>query len=69
MNSASYTVRGMTCDHCVRAVTAAVSELPGVENVDVELADGRMLLTGERLPAVRVLQEAVGRAGYELDAN
>ena len=36
----TYAVQGMTCEHCVRAVTAAVAELPGTEKVTVDLAAG-----------------------------
>ena len=30
-------VEGMSCGHCVKAVTEAVGEIPGVNNVDVNL--------------------------------
>ena len=35
----NYTVTGMTCGHCVMSVTEEVQEIPGVENVEVVLAD------------------------------
>ncbi len=39
-------IEGMTCSHCVNSVTTAVSALPGVESVDIELVpDGRSRLT------------------------
>ena len=31
---------GMTCDHCVASVTEEVQEIPGVDDVDVDLATG-----------------------------
>ena len=34
-------VKGMSCEHCVAAVTKAVAGLPGVSNVEVDLASGR----------------------------
>jgi copper chaperone len=34
-----FAVEGMHCNGCVRSVTGAVSRLPGVEKVDVSLAD------------------------------
>ena len=40
MNAQTFYVAGMSCDHCVRAVTEEVSKLPGVERVDVDLATG-----------------------------
>ena len=40
MTSATYTVTGMTCEHCVRAVTRELDELPGVSAVEVTLVAG-----------------------------
>jgi copper chaperone len=60
-----YTVRGMTCAHCVLSVREEVSEVPGVSTVDVDLASGRMTVAGDdvRDDAVRA---AVANAGYEV---
>ena len=49
-------VTGLTCGHCVAAVTEEVSELPGVENAQVELVTG-----GTSLLTV-VSEEPVDRA-------
>jgi copper chaperone len=35
-----YPVTGMTCEHCVRAVSAELTRLPGVAEVTVELVPG-----------------------------
>jgi copper chaperone len=37
MTSAKYRVTGMTCEHCVRAVTEELARLDGVREVSVEL--------------------------------
>ncbi len=60
-----YTVLGMTCSHCVLSVREEVSEVTGVQNVDVDLASGRLTVTGENVSddAVRA---AVADAGYEV---
>jgi copper chaperone CopZ len=42
----TYTVTGMTCDHCVRAVTQEVSAIDGVTAVDVDLATGTLTVEG-----------------------
>ena len=62
-----YTVMGMTCDHCVLSVSEEVSEIAGVQDVDVELASGRLVVRGENVldEAVRA---AVADAGYEVVA-
>ena len=51
MPTTSYVVTGMTCGHCVHAVTEEVSALQGVENVAVDLDSGeheRDLVCGRR---------------------
>jgi copper ion binding protein len=60
-----YTVRGMTCAHCVASVREEVSEVHGVSAVDVDLASGRMSVAGANVSddAVRA---AVAEAGYEV---
>jgi copper chaperone len=59
-----YTVRGMTCEHCVLSVTEEVSELAGVSGVEVELASGRLVVRGDVSDSA--VREAVAEAGYEL---
>lgn len=61
----SYTVTGMTCQHCVASVTEEVQEIDGVTDVKVDLASGNLTVTGEQVTddAVRA---AVEEAGYQL---
>jgi copper chaperone len=40
MTSATYHVAGMTCEHCVRAVTGELKNLGGVSDVTVDLVPG-----------------------------
>ena len=61
----TYTVLGMTCEHCTRSVHEEVSELPGVREVEVDLASGRLTVTGESVASLAVAS-AVADAGYEL---
>lgn len=57
-------VAGMTCSHRVASVQEEVSELAGVVQVDVELASGRLVVTGPRVDD-NAVRAAVGEAGYE----
>ncbi len=61
----TYTVAGMTCEHCVTAVGAEVGALPGVSDVDVELASGAVVVSGSNLDGEAV-RGAVEEAGYSL---
>jgi copper chaperone CopZ len=70
---AAYAVTGMTCGHCVVAVTDEVNALPGVVEVTVELRPGGTstvnVTSSEPLEAADV-RVAIGEAGYELaDVN
>ena len=60
-----YKVAGMTCAHCVAAVTEEVEQVPGVEAVSVELAGGRLAVAGDSLDDERI-RAAVEEAGYEV---
>ena len=46
-NHTTYPVAGMTCAHCVASVTEEVSEIPGVGNVQVDLASGAVVVTSK----------------------
>lgn len=61
-----YVVEGMTCEHCKASVTEEVSEVPGVEDVRVDLESGRLAVTGEVEHAA--VAAAVDNAGYRLAA-
>ena len=65
MDEQTYTVAGMTCDHCVSSVREEVSELVGVETVEVDLPSGRLAVHGRDVPSSAV-QAAVEAAGYEI---
>jgi copper chaperone len=62
----SVLVTGMSCEHCATAVRAEVGKLPGVSEVDVDVAAGTVRISGEPLPPEAALREAVEEAGYEL---
>ncbi len=61
-----FTVEGMTCGHCVAAVTSEVSSVAGVTDVAVELQGGRLTVTSDEAVDVAAIAEAVDEAGYTL---
>ena len=64
-----YLVSGMTCDHCVTAVTQEISAIDGVESVEVDLHDGgisRVDVTSTRPLASTDVEAAIMEAGYSL---
>jgi copper chaperone len=60
-----YTVAGMTCAHCVAAVTAEVASVTAVDDVTVALDSGRLVVRGEGVESDAV-RAAVEEAGYSL---
>ncbi|AZA10464.1 heavy-metal-associated domain-containing protein [Corynebacterium gerontici] len=63
--SKTYTVSGMTCQHCVASVTEEIQEIEGAQGVDVDLATGRVTVIGEDFSDDEV-RAAVEEAGYSL---
>ncbi len=59
-----YTVAGMTCDHCKRAVAGELGSVPGVTRVAVDLDTKLVTVTGEEL-ADEALRAAIEEAGYK----
>ena len=65
MTEKTYTVVGMTCAHCVRAVRAEVSNVTGIVAVKVDLTSGRLQVRGDDVSDAAV-DQAVLEAGYEV---
>lgn len=69
MTTSTYTVTGMTCGHCVAAVTQELSGLPGVTEVAIDLVPaGLSMVTVSSAGALAedAVRAAVDEAGYEL---
>jgi copper ion binding protein len=66
MSTQTYTVTGMTCEHCVASVTEEVSEISGVTGVDVDLATGALSVTADQPVPDEAVRGAVEEAGYAL---
>lgn len=65
METRTFTVVGMTCDHCVAAVTAEVGAVEGISAVAVDLQGATLTVSGERIDA-EAIAAAVDEAGYAL---
>jgi copper chaperone len=64
--TATYTVTGMTCDHCVRSVQEELGEIVGVTCVDVDLGSGAVTVTSAGPVDDGDVRAAVEEAGYAL---
>ena len=66
MTTATYAVTGMSCQHCVDAVTAEVGRLAGVEQVTIDLPTGAVTVESAAPLALADVRAAVDEAGYDL---
>ncbi len=57
-------VSGMTCAHCVSAITKAVASVPGVKEVSVDLERGEVAIKGA--PTEEAVRDAITEEGYEV---
>ena len=65
MSSTSvFLVTGMTCGHCEMSVREEVSEIDGVEGVEVSAQDGRLIVTASAPVSDEAVIAAVDEAGY-----
>ncbi len=67
MSTSTYTVVGMTCGHCVTSVTEEVSAVPGVTDIDVDLATGALVVTSDPGVDDAAVRAAVSEAGYQIN--
>ncbi|SDQ42644.1 copper chaperone [Paraburkholderia fungorum] len=61
-----FQVEGMSCQHCVAAVTNAIREHDDTAQVQVDLASGRVVVDSTQ--SVDALKAAIDEAGYTVNA-
>jgi copper chaperone len=66
MTTTTYHVNGMSCEHCVNAVSQELGRLEGVRTVDVDLASGVITVSSETPLDDALVRAAVDEAGYEV---
>ena len=62
----TYTVSGMTCEHCAASVTEEISEIAGVEDVAVVVETAAVTVTSTAPLDESAVRAAVEEAGYAL---
>jgi copper chaperone len=63
MASRTYSVDGMSCLHCVNAITGEVTKVGGIANVAVDLAGKTVTVSGESVDD-SAIRAAIDEAGY-----
>lgn len=64
MTTIQLEVKGMTCDHCVNAVTTALTDTDGVSTAQVNLGENSATVEGENID-ISALIAAIDEEGYE----
>ncbi len=59
-------IKGMSCKHCVMAVTKALSGIDGVGNVTVDLAKGEATFDEAKPVDRNIIRERIKKAGFEV---
>ncbi|WP_144122093.1 heavy-metal-associated domain-containing protein [Catellatospora sichuanensis] len=62
----TYQITGMTCGHCASAVTRELTALPGVKEVEIDLAAGNAAVVSDSVLPLDEVRNAVDEAGYQL---
>ncbi|GGO88727.1 heavy-metal-associated domain-containing protein [Wenjunlia tyrosinilytica] len=65
-HTAVYSVSGMTCGHCEKAVGEEIAALPAVTSVEADAKSGRVTVTATAPLDEDAVRAAVDEAGYEL---
>ncbi|MFW5487253.1 MAG: heavy-metal-associated domain-containing protein [Desulfovibrio sp.] len=66
MSKSSVKVKGMSCQHCVGAVTEALEKLEGVGEVKVDLASGTAEYEEKSAVSVEDIKAAIEAVGFEV---
>jgi copper ion binding protein len=67
MTTLSFSVPGVSCEHCQRAIEGEVSQVQGVASVEVDLDAKTVTVTGDPLDGAAIVA-AIDEAGYEVAA-
>ena len=63
---ATVKIKGMSCNHCVMAVTKALKEIDGVKDVKVDLEKGEAIFDETKPVDMNVVKGQIKKAGYEV---
>jgi len=59
-------IKGMTCNHCVMAVTRTLEKIDGVKNVKVDLTKAEATFDEVNPVDMEVVKERIRKAGYDV---
>lgn len=66
METTTLQVSGMSCMGCVNSVKRVLTEVPGAQNIEIDLASGQVQVGHDEQCTVQTLREAIESAGYKV---
>jgi len=63
---ATIKIEGMSCNHCVTAVTNALSKIDGITDVTVDLSTGEASFVEEKPVDMDIVKKNIEKAGYKI---
>jgi len=63
---ATIKIKGMSCNHCVMAVTKALAEIDGIKNARVDLQKEEAVFEEVMPVDMNIVRERIKKAGYEV---
>ncbi|TFD04523.1 MULTISPECIES: heavy-metal-associated domain-containing protein [unclassified Cryobacterium] len=64
MTMREYQVTGMTCGHCETTIREEVSQIVGIQSIDVSAKTGKLVVTSQAELDDTAVLAAVAEAGY-----
>lgn len=61
-------IKGMTCGHCVKAVTEALEPIAGITDVKVDLDNDKATIYLSKDVDNEVIKKEIEEAGYEVES-
>ncbi len=65
----TFTVKGMSCEHCKKSVEKALNSLKGIKNIDVDLKQETVTIEHDKSVTFKKMKNIVKNAGYKLIKN
>ncbi len=65
-NTVILKVEGMSCNNCVKHVTEALEALPGISEIEITLAEGKVAFRSTGAASEEQIAEALEDAGYDV---
>ncbi|TVR71418.1 MAG: copper chaperone [Sphaerobacteraceae bacterium] len=68
MTERTYTVPDVSCEHCVSAITKELTQINGVQVVNVDLETKKVTVVADDSVADQQIREGIDEAGFDISA-